>query len=114
MGDAADLDATFSALSDPTRRAILATLRAGSATVSELAEPFDMSLAAVSKHVQALERAGLVQREVEGRIHHISLEAEPLRAAADWVVEYRDFWRERLAALDLYLRERRGRKRKRR
>ncbi len=97
------LDRTFAALSDPTRRAILSRLRAGPCTVSTLAEPFDISLAAVSKHLRALERAGLVARAVEGREHHLSLDANPLRAAAEWTAEYRDFWSDRLDALEAML-----------
>ncbi len=104
------LDQTFAALSDPTRRAILARLREGRCTVSALAEPFDMSLAAVSKHVQALERAGLVIREIEGRKHHLSLDAEPLRAAAAWTAAYREFWSERLDALEALLTRSDGRR----
>ncbi len=99
----ASLNQTFAALADPTRRAILARLRQGSCTVGALAEPFSMSLAAVSKHLRALERAGLVAREVEGREHHLSLNAEPLRAAAEWTADYREFWDERLDALEAML-----------
>ncbi len=101
----APLDRTFSALSDPTRRAILARLRSGTATVGELADPFDMSLNAVSKHVRVLERAGLIEREVQGREHHCRLRAEPLRAAAGWTVDYREFWAGRLDALGDFLRK---------
>ena len=106
------LNQTFAALADPTRRAILSRLRQGRSTVGALAEPFSMSLAAVSKHVRALERAGLVAREVEGREHHVSLNAAPLRAAAEWTAEYREFWDERLDALEALIdesSERRGR-----
>jgi DNA-binding transcriptional ArsR family regulator len=110
--DRTPLDLTFSALSDPTRLALLDRLREGEFTVSELAEPFDMSLSAVSKHLRVLEDAGLIRREVEGRVHHISLDASPLADIADWAEEYRRFWEERLAALDSYLRERRGRRRR--
>lgn len=106
------LDATFRALSDPTRRALLARLRDGEATVTDLAGPFDMSLNAVSKHVRVLERAGLVRREVEGRVHWISLDADPLRAAVDWAADYREFWTQRLDALEGYLRDRRARGRR--
>ena len=77
-----------------------------------LAEPFDMSLAAVSKHVQALERAGLVTREIDGREHHLSLCAEPLRAAAEWTAEYRDFWSRRLDALEGMLRDGKARRKR--
>ena len=96
----------FGALSDPTRRGILARLREGEATIGALAEPLPMSLAAVSKHVQVLERAGLLQREVRGREHLISLDAAPLREAADWALEYQNFWEERLDAPDQVLRTR--------
>lgn len=101
------LDRTFAALSDRTRRAILARLRNGPVTVGELAEPFDVSLNAVSKHVRVLERAGLVHRQVQGREHHLHLRAEPLRAAADWTTRYRSFWTRRLDALEKHLHERR-------
>lgn len=94
------LDATFQALSDSTRRAILARLREGDASISELARPFKMSFAAVSKHIRVLEGAGLVTRRVEGRAHRCRLNAEPLRAVADWSARYRAFWERRLEALD--------------
>ncbi len=97
------LDAVFGALSDSTRRAILADLTGGERTVGELAEPFEISRPAVSKHLRVLERAGLVQRTPEGRISRCALDASPLRGAADWVERYRDFWEGRLAALARYL-----------
>ena len=103
-----DLDQTFAALSDPTRRAILGRLRRGERTVGELAEPFPISLAAVSKHLRVLERAGLVARRVDGRIHHLSLQAEPLRDAAAWTAEYRGFWNDRLDSLEAMLRKRKA------
>lgn len=96
---------TFAALADPTRRAILAKLTHGEATVTELAEPFDMSLPAVSKHLKVLERAGLVGKSREGQWRPCHLEAAPLRAVADWTSEYRRFWEERFERLDTYLRE---------
>lgn len=102
----ASLDQTFAALADPTRREILARLRSGEHTVGELAEPFPMSLAAVSKHVQVLERAGLVSRQVDGRVHRLTLAAEPLRAATAWTADYRSFWNARLDSLGAMLRER--------
>ena len=105
------LDRTFSALGDPTRRSMLALLSRGDRTVSELAAPFAMSLAAASKHVKVLERAGLVRREVDGRTHRLSLDAEPLAAAAEWTIGYRRFWGDRLDALERRLRQR-GRKRR--
>ena len=94
------LSRTFSALADPTRRAILARLRTGSLRVTEIAAPFDMSLNAVSKHLKALERARLVQREVRGREHYCSLDAGPLSDAAKWMSTYREFWEKRLDALE--------------
>ena len=110
------LDHTFAALSDPTRRAILARLRRGPSTVGSLAEPFDMSLNAVSKHVRALERAGLIHRRIRGREHVCALDAAPLREAAAWMAEYREFWSRRLDALEALLRARsaRGRREPRR
>ncbi len=97
------LDRTFSALSDPTRRAILARLTQGGATVTELARPFDMSLPAVSKHLRVLENAGLMTRRREGRIHHCRLAAVPLQGAADWLEFYRSFWETRFDSLADYL-----------
>lgn len=98
------LSATFSALADPTRRGILARLARGEATVSELAEPYDMSLAAVSKHLKVLEGAGLVSRGREAQWRPCRLEAAPLRDISDWVEAYRRFWDESLDKLDDYLR----------
>lgn len=94
------LDDTFTALAHPTRRDLLRRLGAGEATVSELAEPYPVSLAAVSKHLHVLEEAGLVQRRVEGRRHLLSLRARPMRAAAAWLVQYRRFWDRSLDALE--------------
>ena len=102
------LDDTFAALADPTRRAILARLMTGAATVTELAEPFDMSLPGVSKHLKVLERAGLIARGREAQWRPCRLEADPLREVADWVEGYRRFWEEserRYQRLDEYLRE---------
>ncbi|HEY6929257.1 MAG TPA: metalloregulator ArsR/SmtB family transcription factor [Thermoanaerobaculia bacterium] len=99
------LDATFSALADPTRRAILARLALGQTSVTELAHPFAISLPAVSKHLRVLERAGLLARFRDGRVHRCQIEAEPMRAAADWIARYRGFWEDRLDALDRYLKE---------
>ena len=98
------LNATFSALADPTRRAIVARLARGEATVSELAEPFDVSLPAISKHLRALEKANLIGREKAGRVHHITLKVRPLREATDWITRYRRFWEQKLDALNAYLR----------
>jgi DNA-binding transcriptional ArsR family regulator len=95
-------DLAFAALADPTRRAILTRLRVGASTVSALAEPFDMSLAAVSKHVRLLERAGLIRREVKGREHYCHLQAGPLREVARWAA-YVAAWEERLDALEVHL-----------
>ncbi len=97
------LDTTFNALADPTRRALLARLRRGNATVGALARPFDMSLVAVSKHLRVLERAGLIEREVRGREHHCTLNGEPLRAVTGWTQEYLDFWENRLDALEAFV-----------
>ncbi len=97
------LDATFGALADPTRRAILARLASGEATVSELAHPFEMSLPAVSKHLGVLEDAGLLMRAKDGRIRRCSLLAEPMREASDWISDYRRFWEDRFDALADYL-----------
>ncbi|MEQ8354510.1 MAG: metalloregulator ArsR/SmtB family transcription factor [Kiloniellaceae bacterium] len=97
------LSQTFSALADPTRRAILARLTSGEATVSELAEPFDMSLPAVSKHLKVLERAGLVARGREAQWRPCRLEAGPLKDATDWLERYRQFWEQSLDRLENYL-----------
>jgi len=101
----APLDATFAALADPTRRAILARLASGEATVTELAAPFDMSLPAISKHLKVLERAGLISRGRDAQRRPCRLEARPLEAAAAWVETYRRFWEQSLDRLDDYLRE---------
>ena len=98
------LDRTLLALADPTRRAILHRLTAGEARVTDLAAPFAMSLNAVSKHIRLLERARLVRRRRVGREHRLSLNPEPLEAAATWMAEQRAFWTARLAALDALLR----------
>jgi DNA-binding transcriptional ArsR family regulator len=95
---------TFAALADPTRRAILARLVSGAASVTELAEPFDMSLPAISKHLKVLERAGLIARGHEAQWRPCWLDAALLRNVADWAEEYRRFWEERLDRLDDYLR----------
>jgi DNA-binding transcriptional ArsR family regulator len=102
---AKSLDAIFSALSDSTRRAILARLSEGDLTVGELAEPFDMSLPAVSKHLRVLERAGLLIQEKDGRIRRCHLNAEPLQGAAQWIAHYRQFWEEQFAQLAAFLEE---------
>jgi DNA-binding transcriptional ArsR family regulator len=103
------LDATFAALADPTRRAILARLASGEASVNELAEPFDMTLPGVSKHLKVLERAGLISRSRVAQSRPCRLEAAPLRDAADWVESYRRYWEGSFDRLEDYLRElRRG------
>src|SRR6478736_2306384 len=96
----AQLDGVFNALSDPTRRAILARLSGSEARVTDIAAGFPISLNSVSKHLRMLERAGLVVRTVHGREHHLSLNAEPLDAAAQWIEHHRQFWEESLAALE--------------
>lgn len=97
------LDAAFAALADPTRRAILVRLARQGATVGELAEPFDMSLPAVSKHLRVLERAGLIERRVDGRTHRLGIVPGPLRTVEQWLSEHRTFWEQRLDALARYL-----------
>jgi DNA-binding transcriptional ArsR family regulator len=99
------LSATLSALADPTRRAILARLSSGQASVTELAAPFDMSLPAISKHLKVLECAGLVARGREAQWRPCRLDAAPLKDVAAWVEHYRRFWTESLDRLDDYLRE---------
>ena len=100
------LSTTFAALADPTRRAILARLASGeSASVGELAEPFDMSLPAISKHLKVLERAGLIARSRDAQWRPCRLDAGPLKEVAEWVSEYRKFWEESFDRLDAYLRE---------
>jgi DNA-binding transcriptional ArsR family regulator len=99
------LSATFAALADPTRRAILARLASGAATVTQVAEPFEMSLPAVSKHLKVLERAGLIARGRAAQWRPCKLEARPLKEVADWVEHYRNFWTESFDRLDEYLRQ---------
>lgn len=99
------LSTTLSALADPTRRAILARLSLGEASVGELAEPFDMSLPAVSKHLKVLERAGLISRGREAQWRPCRLEAAPLRDINSWLDSYRRFWEEKFDRLDVYLQE---------
>jgi DNA-binding transcriptional ArsR family regulator len=99
------LSNTFAALADPTRRAILARLASGEVSVTELAEPFEMSLPAVSKHLKVLEKAGLIARGRDAQWRPCRLSAGPLRDVADWVEHYRRFWTESFDRLDDYLRE---------
>jgi DNA-binding transcriptional ArsR family regulator len=98
------LSLTFAALADPTRRAILARLATGEATVNELAAPFDMSLQAVSKHLKVLERAGLISRGKDAQYRPCRLEAEPLDGAVEWIDRHRTVWEERFDRLDEHLR----------
>ncbi len=99
------LSATFAALADPTRRAILARLASGETSVTELAEPFEMTLPAVSKHLKVLERAGLIARSREAQWRPCQLEPRPLKEVADWIEHYRRFWEESFDRLDEYLHE---------
>lgn len=99
------LSATFAALADPTRRAILARLSLGETSVTELAQPFQMTMPAVTKHLKVLERAGLITRGREAQWRPCKLEAAPLKDAASWVDQYRRFWEARLDRLDDYLQE---------
>src|SRR3954467_12854701 len=106
----ASLDRVFSALADPTRRAIISELRRRPATVTEIARPFAVSFNAISKHVMVLERAGLIQREIHGREHLCSLRAKPLGDADRWLEHYRDFSTTRLDALERHLQNKPRRK----
>ena len=99
------LSATFAALADPTRRAILARLARGEATVGELAAPFDLSLPAISKHLKVLQRAGLIEQGRQAQWRPCRLTAEPLRDVADWIGQYKRHWEERFDRIDVYLRE---------
>ena len=101
----AQLDTTFSALADPTRRAILARLASGEATVNELAEPFSMSQPAISKHLKVLERAGLISRGRDAQRRPRRLKAQPLAEASAWLERYREFWEENFQRLDALLKE---------
>src|SRR5580704_19066263 len=98
-----NLDATFSALSDPTRRTILTTLQRGRASVSELARPHDMSMPAILKHLNILEQAGLIEQEKIGRVRMCRLTVAPMQQAADWLSLYRIFWENQLNSLGRYL-----------
>jgi DNA-binding transcriptional ArsR family regulator len=106
------LSTTFATLADPTRRAILARLAGGEATVNELAAPFALSLPAISKHLKVLERAGLISRGRHAQWRPCRLRARPLKEVADWVERYRRFWEESFDRLDAYLQELQGRPRK--
>ena len=100
-----ELDRTFAALADPTRRAILARLASGECSVSELAQPFDMSMPAVSKHLRVLERAGLIVRGRDAQRRPCRLKPAPLKAVAEWVEPYREMWAQRFDRLEAYLQE---------
>lgn len=104
VADRSGLDQTLMALADPTRRAILTRLSRGTARVTELAEPFDISLNSVSKHIRILERAGIVRRSRRGREHILSLNPAPLDEAAEWIARQSSFWTGRLDALEAALR----------
>jgi DNA-binding transcriptional ArsR family regulator len=99
------LDRTFAALADPTRRLILRQLAKGDQCVTDLAKPYSMSLPAVSKHLRVLERAGLIHRRRKGRVHRLNLEAAPMKEAAQWIEEYRQFWEQSLDRLGEYLKK---------
>ncbi len=99
------LDRTFGALADPTRRRILEHLAHGDHCVTDLARPYSMSLPAVSKHLRVLEKAGLVRRHRDGRVHRLRLQAAPMQHAQKWIEEYRQFWEESFDRLDEYLKE---------
>jgi len=101
--EARQLDSVFNALRDPTRRAILRSLSHGSSTIKEIAKPFPLSFNAISKHVMVLESAGLLRREVRGREHHCWIQSRPLRDANQWLEHYRQFWEERMDALEIYV-----------
>jgi DNA-binding transcriptional ArsR family regulator len=107
------LSTTFAALADPTRRTILARLARGECGVTELAEPFDMSLPAVSKHLRVLERAGLVVRGREAQWRPCRIDAGPIKDVADWTEQYRTLWEQRLDRLETYLQQMKARKEKR-
>ncbi|TGK20054.1 ArsR family transcriptional regulator [Leptospira fluminis] len=99
------LSITFAALADPTRRQILSTLQGGEASVKELAEPFDMSLPAITKHLKVLEKAGLISRGREAQWRPAKLEVAPLKEVSDWIDRYRKIWEERFDRLEEYLKE---------
>jgi DNA-binding transcriptional ArsR family regulator len=99
------LDRTFGALADPTRRRILEHLARGDSCVTDIARPYSMSLPAVSKHLRVLEKAGLVRRRRDGRVHRLRLEASPMQEAQKWIEEYRQFWEESFDRLEEYLKE---------
>jgi len=103
MGASRRLDHVFAALSDPTRRAIVARLARGDASVGEIAEPFAMTAPAVTKHLKVLERAGLLTREVDGRVHRCRLHVRPMEDAVAWIARHRKFWERQFDSLSAYL-----------
>jgi DNA-binding transcriptional ArsR family regulator len=107
------LDLTFSALSDPTRRAILSRLSKGEASVTQLAEPFDLSLPAISKHLKVLQKAGLITQGREAQWRPCRLEAKPLKDASAWLEHYREYWEESFDKLDSYLKDIQSKEKKR-
>ena len=111
MTTVGSLNKTFSALADPTRRAILKRLANGECTVTELAEPFCISLPAISKHLKVLESVGLLARQKDGRIHRCRIIARPLKDAAQWIAYYRLFWEKQFDALEKYLNETKNKER---
>jgi DNA-binding transcriptional ArsR family regulator len=100
--DSAQLNLIFSALSDPTRRAMLLKLADKELSIADLSAPFDISKSAVTKHIKVLEKAGLLRRTINGRVHHCRLAVDPLHAASDWMAFYQKFWHNKLDALDSY------------
>jgi DNA-binding transcriptional ArsR family regulator len=112
VNNADRLTATFAALADPTRRAILARLASGECSVTALAEPFDMSLPAVSKHLRVLERAGLIARGREAQWRPCRLQPAPLKDVSDWIERYRDLWAQRFDRLENYLQEMKAKEQK--
>jgi len=98
-----ELDRIFSALADPTRRAIITRLAHGEATVAEVSAPFSMSAPAISKHLHVLEGSGLIDRRIEGRVHHLRLNPTPLKTAAAWMNEYREMWESQFDSLGVFL-----------
>ena len=107
MVEYSEMDDTFTALADPTRRAILNQLMAGPARVTDIAAPYSLSLNAISKHLKVLERARLIERHQQGRVVTISLSSEPMKEALDFLTQYRKFWTERLDNLERYIEEKR-------
>ena len=114
VNSTADLDHVFGALADPTRREMIARLARGTATVGELGAPFEMTKGAVTKHVKVLERAGLLTRDVQGRVHRCEIDPRPLDDAQRWVEQVRAFWNDRFDDLAEYLDELQDRGRKKR